>query len=164
MIAIALDHGVPLGAIQRWAGYGDLRRLQRFQHTQREPSKPVSHLVADALVTDETPVVLQQAQRLLAERNVHPVAPIVLASAALEEHLRALVESAGATIAGRPGINAYAVGLRTAGALDVTELRRLNLWGDLRNAAAHGRYDDLTFDDAVELVTGVEGFILRYPI
>ena len=56
--------------------------------------------------------IMEQAQDLLRDQNVHLAAPVVLAGASLEEFLRSIVVDAGLTPTGKPGINTYTTELQ----------------------------------------------------
>jgi hypothetical protein len=105
---------------------------------------------------------MEQAQQLLADRNVHVAAPIVLAGASLEEFLRSMQVDCGEPIVGKPGISAYADALRKADLLTRGDVKEITAWADLRNEAAHGHFDDLSRERTRIMVDGINFFISRH--
>ncbi len=106
--------------------------------------------------------LMEQVALLLNDRDVHPAAPIVLAGAALEAALRSLWEQAGnPPLAGKPGINAYATALQTAGTLDRQDVKDVLAWSGLRNDAAHGHFDALDAARARLMADGINLFMQR---
>lgn len=104
--------------------------------------------------------LMEQVDRLLGDRAVHPAAPIVLAGAALEELLRSMWQRADAPLlAGKPGINAYAAALQTAKVIDRQDLKDITSWAGLRNDAAHGEFDALDLPRARLMVDGINLFM-----
>jgi hypothetical protein len=67
----------------------------------------------------------------------------MLAGAALEVALRSEVEELGLELAGRPSIHAYASRLRADGLLSVQDVKNVVQMAGMRNAAAHGHFDEL---------------------
>ncbi|GGO79234.1 hypothetical protein [Nonomuraea cavernae] len=93
--------------------------------------------------------LMEQARRLLADRETHPAAPIVLCGAALEMALRALVEARGLALEQKnPSINAYAALLQSNGVITKQDHKDITACAGLRNAAAHGEHDELSRERA----------------
>lgn len=92
--------------------------------------------------------VMTQVRRLLADNGTHPAAPIVLCGAALEVALRATVDAQGLTLTERPSLGAYVRLLRSAGRLTAQDVKDFEQCAGLRNAAAHGRFDELSRERA----------------
>lgn len=85
-------------------------------------------------------------------------------SGALEAPLRALVQTHGLTITGKPSIAAYNQALRQAKVIDDLEWREVDLLGAWRNRAAHGEdLDTLTHRDAEKMAQGVTEFLQKHP-
>ena len=106
---------------------------------QVKPRLPEFFSVRAASSTD----LLEQVRSLNADNKVVPVAPIMLAGAALEIALRSAVEQLGLTVAGRPSIDAYAKALRQADVLSRQGMKDIAQMAGLRNDAVHGNHDDL---------------------
>ena len=92
--------------------------------------------------------VMEQVRVLIADRKVHPAAPIVLAGAALETALRGAVEEKQLPIEGKGSIGAYSKALRTANLLSKQDVKDIEQMGGLRNSAAHGEFDELSRERA----------------
>jgi len=92
--------------------------------------------------------VMDQVRVLNSDRRVHPAAPIVLAGAALETALRGAVEQRQLAIEGKGSISSYAKTLRAAELLSKQGVKDIEQMGGLRNAAAHGEFDDLSRERA----------------
>lgn len=162
-VAMLLDAGMPMKELQDATGRRDLRFLSRFSR----PS--VDSVATGRLKVWETFAgrtiegdLLAQADRLLSESPAWPAAAIMLVGAGLEEFLRALVAASDAVPPTNPSLSSYADALRAVGAIDAKDRKRLGLWTDLRNQAAHGRGSDLTHDDAAEMLAGVRRFAARH--
>jgi hypothetical protein len=85
--------------------------------------------------------LMEQVRVLVADKSVHPVAPILLAGGALEIALRAAVEEL--ELAERPSITAYARRLRSEDLLTAQDMKDVEQMAGVRNAAAHGGFEGL---------------------
>ena len=160
-IAVALSQGVPLSAIRDSLGISDVRGLDRFVATHASAAD-VPLRVTQAIVSDAESGLLDQARRLLdLEIPVHVAAPVVLIGAALEEHLRSIVNREALPISGHGSIMAYAGALRAAGLLTAAEMPSIDSWARLRNDAAHGDLSRLTQDAAEAMFMGVRDLLSR---
>ncbi len=92
--------------------------------------------------------VMTQVERLLADKQTHPAAPIVLCGAALEVALRATVEARQLTLTERASLSAYARLLRTDQLITAQDVKDLEQCAGLRNAAAHGQFEQLSLERA----------------
>lgn len=92
--------------------------------------------------------LMEQADDLLLDRDVTPIAPIVIAAAALEELLRDLVDMGNLQVSGRPGLTSYAQALRSADALSTEDVKEITSLAGVRNQAAHGELDKLSAERA----------------
>lgn len=101
----------------------------------------------------------------LAEKDYKDAAAVI-AGSSLEVHLRALCAKHGidSSLAGRvkkaDTINAD---LTKAGVYGSLEQKQITAWLGLRNAAAHGEYDKYGTEHVKLFISGVRGFILKYP-
>lgn len=91
----------------------------------------------------------------------------VLAGSVLEEHLRKLASRSGIAVAdatGRPikadKLNADLAGLGTYNKL---EQKSVTAWFDLRNKAAHGKYEEYDDVQVAALIRDVRDFMIRHP-
>ncbi|MFB8210603.1 hypothetical protein [Streptomyces sp. NPDC056010] len=94
--------------------------------------------------------VMAQVRRLVEDRKAHPAAAIVLCGAALETALRATVEARSLSLSEkqRPSLSSYTQLLRSAGLFSAQDVKDVEQCGGLRNAAAHGHFDDLSGERA----------------
>lgn len=108
--------------------------------------------------------ILDQAQRLLASKDVHPAAAAVVIGAALEEFLRNWVEDAGLSVGSRkPGIETLSIVLREGELIAKQDAKDLTAWGGIRNHAAHGEWDEVSDRARVRnMLEGVNLFMRRY--
>jgi hypothetical protein len=104
--------------------------------------------------------LMEQVDLLLQDKRVHPAAPVMLAGAALEELLRAMVVDCGEAVVGKPSIASYADALRRAGLLDAQDVKDVTAFAGLRNHAAHGEFDKVQ-GRAQYMVDGVNLFMQR---
>ena len=108
------------------------------------------------------------AQHLLGEGYKDPAA--VVAGSALEVHLRKLCEKNGVDIEEdvrgtthprkSDRLNSE---LAKAGVYSKLDLKNVVAWLDLRNKAAHGKYDEYEAGQVKLLISGVRDFITRNP-
>lgn len=108
---------------------------------------------------DAADELIEQAQDLLDDQQIHEAAPIVLVGAALEMFLRAEIYEHGLTLTGKPGINTYADTLQKAGHLTVQDRKDITSWAGLRNDAAHGHFDELSRERASLMLEAVNLFM-----
>lgn len=105
--------------------------------------------------------LLAQAEILAGQDGVTPIAPIVIAGAALEMVLRGMCE--GREIvphARQPGIAAYSEALRSRGMMSKHDHAANLACASLRNSAAHGQNDpEITMTRAIHMIRTVALFI-----
>jgi hypothetical protein len=105
---------------------------------------------------------MDQVDRLLQDRRVHPAAPVMLAGAALEEMLRSLVDAAGVKPKGKAGINSYATALREAGVITQQDVKNVTSWAGMRNDAAHGDFGQIELPNARLMAQSINLFMQMY--
>jgi hypothetical protein len=105
--------------------------------------------------------LMEQVRTLLADKKVHPAAPVVLSGAALEVALRSAIEELQLTLTERPSITAYARRLRTEGILTAQDVKDVEQMSGIRNLAAHGEFDDLSHERAGLMEQQVNMFLRR---
>lgn len=110
--------------------------------------------------------ILEQANTLLNSVGVHPAAPAVLIGAALEEYLRKWVEREGLSLESKkPSIDSYSRLLRENGQISAQDIKDITSWGGLRNAAAHGKWDEVNDKNRVLIMLeGVNLFMRQTSI
>lgn len=127
--------------------------------------------LAQMIEANVTADYLEQAERLLSankkgEYNHVPAA--VLAGAVLEDSLRRLCNRQMPPIpVTKPGgspkmLNALIDDLKNAGFINELKAKQLRSWADIRNAAAHGHFDEFTRSDTEQMLTGVHNFLSDY--
>jgi hypothetical protein len=95
-----------------------------------------------------TTEVMEQVRTLLADKGVHPAAPIVLAGAALETALRGAVAEAATDVPGKGSIASYAKALRGEDLITRQEMKDIEQMAGLRNSAAHGDFEEISRERA----------------
>ena len=92
----------------------------------------------------------------------------VLCGAVLEDALRRLCERQTPQVQtdkpnGRPkALNALIQDLQKANAFNKLKAQQLRGWAQVRNSAAHGKFDEFTRDDVELMVKGVKNFLADY--
>ena len=122
---------------------------------------PIRQVEAQGAREVATSDLMMQVEKLTTERDVHPAAPIVLAGAALEVALRSAIEELDLPRPSKSSIDAYAGCLRAAGLLSVQDLKDVQQMGGLRNAAAHGNFEELDPERAEFMERQVNRFLRR---
>jgi hypothetical protein len=94
-------------------------------------------------------------------------AAAVIAGSTLEEHLRKLAQKNEVATDKPDGAPKKAdtlnADLAGAGAYNRLEQKSVTAWLDLRNSAAHGKYDDYDHRQVASLIQGVRDFMMRRP-
>jgi hypothetical protein len=98
----------------------------------------------DVVSTD----LMEQVRRLLNDKDIHVAVPIVLCGASLEIALRATAEAKQLTLEAKPSISAWAALLKRADLLTKQDVKDFESCGGIRNAAAHGEFDELSSERA----------------
>ncbi|MDP3720328.1 MAG: hypothetical protein Q8T13_21405 [Acidobacteriota bacterium] len=107
---------------------------------------------------------LDMAEHLVEQGYKDPGA--VLVGGVLEEHLRALcsVRSIDLVVSSRPKkADSMNGDLAKAGAYNKLDQKNVTAWLDLRNSAAHGKYDDYSREQVAAMLAGVREFVARIP-
>ena len=108
---------------------------------------------------------LEMAAELLNKGFKDPAA--VMTGSVLEEHLRKLCEAAGIpseSTEGRPiKADALNASLSKANVYNKLEQKSITAWLDLRNKAAHGKYDEYQPQQVETLISEVRAFLVRHP-
>ena len=103
---------------------------------------------------------IDQADHLLQSDYHVPAAS--LAGAVLENGLRSLAERNDIAVKDRDDLSALNNKLASKGAYSALRRKQVAVWADVRNAADHGRFEDVTKDNAADLVKGVQAFLAEY--
>ncbi len=121
-------------------------------------------LIQELIHADIFADIFEMAEYLLEQGFKDPAA--VLIGGVLEEHLRKLCNktSIPITIKDRPkkadSMNSELAGLKIYGKL---EQKCVTAWLDLRNKAAHGKYNEYTNDQVKVMLMGTRDFVSRFP-
>lgn len=114
---------------------------------------------------------LEQAEQLLKgnrQGQYNHIPAAVLAGAVLEDGLRRLCARQSPPISvKKPGgsykmLNALIDDLKSAGLFNELKAKQLRAWADIRNAAAHGQFDDFTRSDVEQMFAGIQNFLADY--
>ncbi|MFV8373613.1 hypothetical protein [Flavobacterium sp. LB2P74] len=107
---------------------------------------------------------LEQAEKLLNDKIVHPAAAAVIIGASLEEFLRNWLEESGFDITSiKNSLDAYAKELKTLDKINKQDIKDLTSWGGTRNDAAHGHWQNVEDRQRIKLMLeGVNLFIRKY--
>ena len=107
---------------------------------------------------------LDQANRLLEDKKVHPAPAAVLVGATLEEFLRTWIEAETIPLGSRkPSLQNYAQTLYEAELIDKQDIKDITSWGGIRNSAAHGEWEKVSNKEKVELMLqGINLFMRKY--
>jgi hypothetical protein len=119
---------------------------------------PVEAQYRQAAATD----LMEQVEQLLQDKKVVPAAPVMLAGAALEELLRAIVDTAQLKPRAKPSINTYATALRAAELITAQEMKDITAWAGLRNDAAHGHFERIELANARLMQQGINLFMQKH--
>lgn len=106
---------------------------------------------------------IEQAQHLHDEGYWQPAA--VVAGAVLEDHLRKLCDKyPHVVLPAKPKLDFMNAELAKAGEYDVLVQKRITYLADIRNKAAHGRWNEFTSPDSHDLVQSVLRFLIDHPL
>jgi hypothetical protein len=111
---------------------------------------------------------LDMASHLLDEGYKDPAA--VIAGAALETHLRQLCDKQGIQIEVNTATGIHAkkaalinADLAKASVYGKLDQKNVTAWLDLRNKAAHGKFEEYTKEQVAVMLLGIKDFIARNP-
>lgn len=121
--------------------------------------------LAEAVRMDVYADLLDMAEDMVVHKQKDAAASLV--GPVLEEHLRSLCEKHGIQVTTEKG--GFLTGSALSAALYKTERisrleqKSLATWVDVRNSAAHGRFDQYDLQSVEQMVDGVRAFISRHP-
>lgn len=94
-------------------------------------------------------------------------ASAVIAGSVLEGHLRTLATSQKLSLDTRNGkpkkADTLNADIHKANVYNLLQQKQVTAWLDLRNNAAHGKYDQYAHKQVTELIVSVREFIIKYP-
>lgn len=142
---------------------GPLRGILKALRTDYEAGylQSVVELVHADIFAD----FLDMADYLLQQGYKDPAA--VVTGSVLEAHLRKLCDKHGIAVVKADGTHKTADALNSelaAGAIySKLDQKSVTAWQDLRNKAAHGKYNEYTKEQVTLMLQGVRDFATRYP-
>jgi hypothetical protein len=157
VLEILKDYGVDSGpSIRRVAGVLDALRISY----ESGYLATVSELIHAEMFTD----FIEMADHLLSEGYKDPAA--VMIGSVLEAHLRQLAQKNGVDL--NIGIqpkkaDRLNADLAAQGAFSKLDQKSVTSWLDLRNKAAHGKYNEYSRDQVALHLQGIRDFIARNP-
>ncbi|AZJ32236.1 hypothetical protein SAMN05444344_2962 [Tenacibaculum mesophilum] len=107
---------------------------------------------------------LEQAEKLLNDKKVHPAAPAVIIGASLEEFLRNWLEDSGFDITTiKNSLDAYSTELKKQNKISKQDLKDIVSWSGTRNDAAHGHWESVEDRKRIKLMLeSVNLFMRKY--
>lgn len=108
--------------------------------------------------------LLDQVNRLLEDKKVHPAPAAVLVGATLEEFLRTWIEAEDLSLENRKsGLQNYAQALYKEELVDKQDLKDITSWGGIRNSAAHGEWKKVSSKEKADLMLqSINLFMRKY--
>jgi len=157
VLEILKDYGVDRGSsIRRLAGVLDALRISY----ESGYLATVSELVHAEMFAD----FIEMADYLLVEGYKDPAA--VMIGSVLEEHLRQLAQKNGVdvNVGSRPKkADQLNADLAAQNVISKLDQKSITSWLDLRNKAAHGKYNEYSKDQVALHLQGIRDFIARNP-
>jgi hypothetical protein len=143
------EKGVTYSPLRR--GIGILKAAK--EDLEHGHIRDVRDLVAGELFSD----LLDQSSELLEAGYPGPAA--VLAAAVLEDHLRKLCDAQEIELPAKPKLDFMNAQLAKAGLYNRLTQKRLTAFADIRNSAAHGRWDEFKTEDVADMIKWVAEFL-----
>lgn len=103
---------------------------------------------------------LEMAQHLCA--NGYHVPAASLAGAVLEDSLRRLHLKKLGQWEGDSRINKLNDALHKAAVYTQSEWRQIQVWGDIRNEADHGHFDNVDPQNVAQMIAGIRDFVVKH--
>lgn len=100
---------------------------------------------------------LDQAKHLFDNRYHAPAA--VVAGSVLEDGLRKLCVRNGITLPSKPKLDTMNSELAKAGIYNVLTQKKITALADLRNKAAHGKWNEFMVDDVEQMIAQIRAFM-----
>jgi len=126
----------------------------------------LTHMVEAEITSD----YLDQAEQLLAQTkkaSLDHIPAAVLTGAILEDNIRRLCQRQNPAIPIKAGknfkkLNTMIDDLKKAGVYNELKAKQLRAWADIRNAAAHGQFEQFNNNDVEQMLAGVRQFLTEY--
>lgn len=167
---MALEHGFSYLSVLKAAGVVHPSNARRWlHHTERLPGLNAPTRLARLVLNpaDDPFVLLSHAEALLEETDAPEAFAIACAGAVLENHLRQLSIARKIPIPeelGRQSIYGFATRLRRDEHIRNADMRTFERVSDIRNDAAHGRFDLLTRELATSTLRQIRELLTSYPL
>ena len=120
------------------------------------------HLEVETFASSEVFADFFQMAESLLGSPYHPAAAATLAGGVLEEHLRSMCARRGISLKKDSGrdksLGSLNEALAAAKVYIAVKKQQVEAWIKLRNAAAHGRWDEVEEDDVRRMLEGVRSF------
>ncbi len=100
---------------------------------------------------------IEQSEHLLSAGYYQAAA--VIAGAVLEDALRKLCAKHNITVPAKPKLDSMNAELAKAGAYNTLTQKRITALADIRNTAAHGKWDQFTQADVTDMVDSIRRFM-----
>jgi hypothetical protein len=166
--AIAIEKGFSYVSVARTVGELDPRKLAKWLALAPESVSTHAPFRLARLVLGnrtESGKHLSHAALMLEEGDAHPAAALGFAGAILERHLRSLASERGIRVEkDNPTLSTYSTYLRASGAIEPVDVQQIAQVQSLRNAAAHGWFDQISKADALSAIRTSEEIAGRYPL
>jgi hypothetical protein len=103
---------------------------------------------------------LEMAQHLL--ESGYKDAAALLSSAVLEQGLRRITMTRGITVRSKDDMGSLNQRCADAGIYNRLMQKKVQVWNDIRNNAAHGHFDQYTEEDVTAMLSGVRDFLASH--
>jgi hypothetical protein len=129
--------------------------------------------ITETIEANVTSDYMTQAENLLSGAGSGEFAHVpaaVLAGAVLEDTLRRLCQRQSPSIpmvrkyGNLKSLNDFINDLKHAGLYTELKAKQLRVWAGIRNAAAHGEFDDFTCDDVQQMLDGIQSFLAENKV
>ena len=133
------------------AGQGILRAVK--EDLEGGYLTEVRTLVSAEVFTD----FLEMARHLHENGYKDPAAS--LAGAVLEDGLRRIAVAKGLTVRDREDLGSLNQKIANVNAYNRLVQKKIKVWTDVRNSADHGKFDEYSSEDVLDMIRGVETFL-----
>jgi site-specific recombinase XerD len=170
MRAIAIERGFSYVSVVRAAGEFEGRRLTRWLAVAPNPVSDHAALRLARLVIghgSSTLDMLSHARVVLHETDAPPAASVMLAGAALEQHLRLLTRENHVPMSKderKAQIGTYVALLTGHEVISKSDNQLATSIAQHRDNAAHGWFNDVSEPDAEWVIRSTEELVNRYPL
>jgi hypothetical protein len=162
-----MEAGVSYGSVLRGVPVvSDPYIEKQVKHARRPITEHPSYRLARLIAADSTSAqsLLDQAETLADQHDVHPSTAIVLAAAVLERHVRELAQRRKVEVRDNAALATYGQRLYDGNAVRLHHKRQLDMLSGIRNDAAHGWFDKVNRDQARDFVADARRIIAAYPL